>query len=244
MGARVIACASTDDKLAFARAHGAHEVVNYDERGLARRAQAHRRRSRHRRRVRSGGRPYSEPAVRSPRLAEDGIVVGFAAGEIRSCRSTWCCSRAAPFSACSGDPGSAATRTELQGRDRSARALVRRGKLVVPHSGGLSARRDADSAQGARRPQGDGQAGRAGVSQSSSANPALGSPARNRPPLSARRPTPRRPDPFERAAGRIAMLRTQVAGHHAQRGEQHGGIVGESRGAATRRARSRTACTK
>ena len=30
MGARVIACASSDDKLAFARAHGAHEVVNYE----------------------------------------------------------------------------------------------------------------------------------------------------------------------------------------------------------------------
>lgn len=29
LGARVIACASSDDKLAFARAHGADEVVNY-----------------------------------------------------------------------------------------------------------------------------------------------------------------------------------------------------------------------
>ncbi len=29
MGARVIACASSDDKLAFARAHGADETVNY-----------------------------------------------------------------------------------------------------------------------------------------------------------------------------------------------------------------------
>src|SRR5262249_57370311 len=34
MGARVIACASTDDKLAFARAHGAHEVVNYEREDL------------------------------------------------------------------------------------------------------------------------------------------------------------------------------------------------------------------
>src|SRR5579871_6990641 len=30
MGARVIACASSDDKLAFARQHGADEIVNYD----------------------------------------------------------------------------------------------------------------------------------------------------------------------------------------------------------------------
>ena len=29
MGARVIACASSDDKLAFARKHGADETVNY-----------------------------------------------------------------------------------------------------------------------------------------------------------------------------------------------------------------------
>jgi NADPH:quinone reductase-like Zn-dependent oxidoreductase len=34
MGARVIACASSDDKLVFARAHGAHEVVNYDSEDL------------------------------------------------------------------------------------------------------------------------------------------------------------------------------------------------------------------
>src|SRR5262249_33718093 len=34
MGARVIACASTDDKLDFARAHGAHEVVNYAKEDL------------------------------------------------------------------------------------------------------------------------------------------------------------------------------------------------------------------
>src|SRR4029077_13659534 len=30
MVGRVIACASTDDKVAFARAHGAHEAVNYE----------------------------------------------------------------------------------------------------------------------------------------------------------------------------------------------------------------------
>jgi len=82
MGARVIACASTDDKLAFARAHGADEVINYDRENLRdafkRVAGAH------------GvdvvfdpvGGPYSEPAVRS--LAWEGrhLVVGFAAGEI------------------------------------------------------------------------------------------------------------------------------------------------------------------
>src|SRR5437016_1695932 len=34
MGARVVACASSDDKLAFARTHGAHEVVNYEKEPL------------------------------------------------------------------------------------------------------------------------------------------------------------------------------------------------------------------
>jgi NADPH2:quinone reductase len=82
MGARVIACASTDDKLDFARAHGAHEVVNYQKEnlreGLRRLGGDH------------GidvvfdpvGGPYSEQAVRS--LAWEGrhLVIGFAAGDI------------------------------------------------------------------------------------------------------------------------------------------------------------------
>jgi NADPH:quinone reductase len=82
MGARVIACASSDDKLAFARARGAHGAVNYDKEGLREALR------------RLGGEhgidvvfdpvggPYSEPALRS--LAWEGrhLVVGFAAGEI------------------------------------------------------------------------------------------------------------------------------------------------------------------
>ncbi len=82
MGARVIACASTDDKLAFARAHGAHETVNYDTEDL--RAALKRLGGGHGIDVvfdPVGGR-YSEPAVRS--LAWEGrhLVVGFAAGDI------------------------------------------------------------------------------------------------------------------------------------------------------------------
>jgi NADPH2:quinone reductase len=82
MGARVIACASTDEKLAFAREHGADEVVNYDKENLREALK------------RVGGEhgidvvfdpvggSYSEPAIRS--LAWEGrhLVVGFAAGEI------------------------------------------------------------------------------------------------------------------------------------------------------------------
>ncbi len=82
LGARVIACASSDEKLAFARNHGADETVNYateDFRNALRKlGGAH------------GidvvydpvGGRYAEPAVRS--LAWQGryLVVGFAAGEI------------------------------------------------------------------------------------------------------------------------------------------------------------------
>ena len=82
MGARVIACASSDDKLAFARSHGAVATVNYakeDLRGALKQLGGE-----------HGidvvydpvGGSYAEPAVRS--LAWEGryLVVGFAAGEI------------------------------------------------------------------------------------------------------------------------------------------------------------------
>jgi NADPH2:quinone reductase len=82
MGARVIACASSDEKLAFARAHGADETVNYTDENFRDALK------------RLGGEhgidvvydpvggPYAEPAVRS--LAWQGryLVVGFTAGEI------------------------------------------------------------------------------------------------------------------------------------------------------------------
>ena len=82
MGARVIACASSDDKVDFARAHGAHEGVNYATQDL--RDALKRLGGEHGIDVVfdpvGGG--YSEPAVRS--LAWEGrhLVVGFAAGEI------------------------------------------------------------------------------------------------------------------------------------------------------------------
>lgn len=82
IGARVIACASSDDKLAFARAHGADEIVNYDRDDLRSALK------------RLGGEPgidvvydpvggrYAEPAVRSLGWLGRYLVVGFAAGEI------------------------------------------------------------------------------------------------------------------------------------------------------------------
>jgi NADPH:quinone reductase len=82
MGARVIACASSDEKLAFAREHGADEAVNYAKDDLKEAL----------RRATGGngvdviydpvGGPYAEPALRSIAWKGRFLVVGFAAGEI------------------------------------------------------------------------------------------------------------------------------------------------------------------
>ena len=82
MGARVIACASSDKKLAFARKHGADEGINYDSEDLKEAL----------RRVTGGrgadviydpvGGPYTEPALRSIAWQGRFLVVGFAAGDI------------------------------------------------------------------------------------------------------------------------------------------------------------------
>jgi NADPH:quinone reductase len=82
MGARVIAAASTDEKLDLCRKRGADEVVNYSTEDLKQRV----------RELTGGhgadvvydpvGGPYSEPAVRSTAWAGRYLVIGFAAGDI------------------------------------------------------------------------------------------------------------------------------------------------------------------
>ncbi|HZR61073.1 MAG TPA: NADPH:quinone oxidoreductase family protein [Xanthobacteraceae bacterium] len=82
LGARVIACASSDEKLAFARAHGADDTVNYAAENL-----------RDALKKRGGergvdvvydpvGGPYAEPALRALGWLGRYLVVGFAAGDI------------------------------------------------------------------------------------------------------------------------------------------------------------------
>lgn len=82
LGARVIACASSEDKLEVCRAHGAQEAINYATEDLRERIKAL-----------TGGRgvdvvydpvggPYSEPAFRSMAWRGRLLVVGFAAGDI------------------------------------------------------------------------------------------------------------------------------------------------------------------
>jgi NADPH2:quinone reductase len=82
MGARVIACASSGEKLAFARAHGADETVNYASEDL--RDALRRLGGEHGIDVVYDpvGGPYAEPAVRSLAWLGRYLVVGFAAGEI------------------------------------------------------------------------------------------------------------------------------------------------------------------
>src|SRR6478672_326935 len=82
LGARVIACASTDDKLTVCRAHGADETINYATEDLRERIKA----------LTGGagcdvvydpvGGPYTELALRSIAWRGRLLVVGFAAGEI------------------------------------------------------------------------------------------------------------------------------------------------------------------
>ncbi|WP_306030880.1 NADPH:quinone oxidoreductase family protein [Stappia sp. MMSF_3263] len=82
MGARVIACASSAEKLELARAHGADELVNYTEEDLKTRLKA----------LTDGcgvdvvydpvGGAYAEAALRATGWRGRYLVVGFAAGEI------------------------------------------------------------------------------------------------------------------------------------------------------------------
>ena len=82
LGARVIACASTEEKLAVCREHGADETINYATEDLRERIKQ----------LTSGngvdvvydpvGGPYTEPALRSLAWRGRLLVVGFAAGDI------------------------------------------------------------------------------------------------------------------------------------------------------------------
>ena len=82
LGARVIACASSEERLAVCRSHGADETINYATEDMRARVKA----------ITKGngidviydpvGGPYSEPALRDMAWGGRLLVVGFAAGDI------------------------------------------------------------------------------------------------------------------------------------------------------------------
>ena len=82
MGARVIACASSADKLAFAREHGADDTIDYTGEDLKFALRALTRERGVDVLYDPVGGAYAEPALRA--MAWDGryLVIGFAAGEI------------------------------------------------------------------------------------------------------------------------------------------------------------------
>lgn len=82
MGARVIACASSDEKCEFTKKHGADETVNYGRDDL--RAELKRVGGKHGIDVIYDpvGGDYAEPALRSMAWKGRYLVIGFAAGEI------------------------------------------------------------------------------------------------------------------------------------------------------------------
>jgi NADPH2:quinone reductase len=82
LGARVIACASSDEKCAFAKQHGADETINYGTGDL--RAELKRLGGPHGIDVIYDpvGDKYAEPALRSMAWEGRYLVIGFAAGEI------------------------------------------------------------------------------------------------------------------------------------------------------------------
>jgi len=82
LGARVIACASSDDKLETCKRHGAQAAINYEREDLREALKRFTRGDGVDVAFDPVGGKYSEPAVRSMAWKGRYLVVGFAAGEI------------------------------------------------------------------------------------------------------------------------------------------------------------------
>jgi NADPH2:quinone reductase len=207
LGARVIACASSDDKLAFARQHGADETVNYTSEDL---------RDALKRLCSNGvdviydpvGGADAEKALRAMAWEGRYLVIGFAAGEnpqippqvaaAEELRRTRRVLGRLDRSRAGGAPG----------QYRRPAALVRRGSAYGPCSSELSAGGDCRSAQGNRRAQGDGQAGGAAVTRTELSRAGLVA--------------------GQRGAGGLPVSRTNMRRHQPKR-RQHGrGVIGKA----------------
>ena len=160
MNARVIACASSDEKLAFAKKHGADDTINYgkdDLKDALRRVTGSR-----------GvdviydpvGGPYTEPALRSIACQGRYLEVGFAAGDTAAqSRAAQGLRRDRRILGLVDGPRSARPSRE----HRTVAGLVRGRKIVIAHSCDLSAGGWAGSAQGPRGEASDGKSNLAAV---------------------------------------------------------------------------------
>ena len=198
MGARVIACASSAEKIAFARKHGADDGIDYSKEDLK---DALRRVTDGR-----GADVIYDPvggALCGSGLALDRLAGTFSRGRLCRRRN----SKAAAQSRVAQRLRRARRVLGLMDRARPGRpsrqhrtvaGLVRGGKIVVACARGLSARGSAGRAQGHRRTPGDGQGDFAALKI------------------------------CQGVARRLAMHRADVAGDQLDCGRQHGGIVGEA----------------
>ena len=188
LGARVIACASSADKLAVCREHGADDTINYATEDLRERVKQ----------ITAGkgvdvvydavGGPYTEPALRSTAWRGRLLVVGFAAGDIPKIPLNLTllkgCSIVGVFW---GDW----VRREPQafaGQHQAAWQMVRRGETQAARFGELPARARGRCDPVARGAQGEGQGGRYHRRRMSAASPrrvAASRAAFRRPPPAA-----------------------------------------------------------
>jgi len=129
MGARVIAAASTPEKLAFAREAGAHELINYSEQALKEAV-----------REATGGEgvdvvydpvggDLSEQALRALRWHGRFIVVGFASGDIPKFPANLALLKEASIIGTWWGPWAARHNDEMLENMRELEAMVESGKL-------------------------------------------------------------------------------------------------------------------
>ena len=156
MGARVIACASSDDKLAFCKERGADEGINYAKEDLKEAL----------RRVTGGkgadviydpvGGSYAEAALRSIAWQGRFLVIGFAAGEIPKIPLNLALLKGCDIVGVFWGRSSSATRRAIRPTWPSWCAWPTRENLGT-RARDLSAGADRRRAEGDRRAAGDGQ---------------------------------------------------------------------------------------
>ena len=169
MGARVIACASSDDKLAFCKERGADEGINYAKEDLKEAL----------RRVTGGkgadviydpvGGSYAEAALRSIAWQGRFLVIGFAAGEIPKIPLNLALLKGCDIV---GVFWGAFIERDPKGHQANMADLVRfadEGKISAHVHATYPLAQTADALEGDRRAPGDGQGDLTPVASSSSA---------------------------------------------------------------------------